>query len=226
MSTPYKSPYQTPYGTGGGPEPFSPASITGLEVWLDAADPGETTNQWTDQSGNGNNYTSASASEFPTFSGGVATFNGSSHYLTGPSLASLTAGSVFMRIKTAPGESFLSDSGGFWIGTAGADDHYTYGNTAYLGWGISSRPNCGVPPNPDIWHNLSTEVSAAGAYKVHSGGSQIHSSTQTPSWNTAPQIGKSKGNFFFYGEIRAICIYSKVLTAEERADLEVYLAAL
>jgi hypothetical protein len=228
MSNPYKSPYQIPYGTGGaGAAAFtSPASISGLVVWLDAADRGSTTNQWDDKSGNSNHYTSASAGNFPTFNSGAAVFNGSSTYLTGPSLASLTAGSVFMRIKTAPGESFTSNSGGFWIGTAPSDDHYTYGDTAYLGWGISQRPNCGVPSSADIWHNLSTEVSAAGAYKVHHAGALLHSSSQTPSWNTAPQIGKSKNNFWFYGDIKAVCIYNKVLSAEERTNLETYLAAL
>ena len=206
--------------------PFDPTSISGLQVWLDASDRGSTTNRWDDKSGNNNHYTAASAGEFPTFSGGVATFNGTSHHLDGPSLAGLTAGSVFIRIKKPGADPFDSTTGIAHFGTNGANNHYTYGGTIYIGFGINARPVWGTGGDELVWHNLSTEVSAAGAYKGHTHNVLRYSGTHAPSWNSAPTFGKSIGGFYLTADVKALCIYNKVLSTEERSSLETYLDEL
>ena len=74
---------------GGGmspPPPFTPASISGLQLWLDAADTatithsGGSVSQWDDKSGNGYHATQATgASQFTT---GVSYINGRNALLT------------------------------------------------------------------------------------------------------------------------------------------------
>jgi len=58
--------------TSGGSSAFSPASIAGLQLWLDASqivglNDGDAVGTWSDLSGNGNDATQATASKKPTF---------------------------------------------------------------------------------------------------------------------------------------------------------------
>jgi hypothetical protein len=215
-------------GAGAIGQTFSPASISGLQLWLDANDRGSTTNQWDDKSGNNNHYTAASAAQFPTFSGGIASFDGVQQYVSGPNhLSSLSAGSVFMRVKKDTAGGSGTNTGIAAFGTNGNNDHYIYGTSIYIGWGITNRPNWGVGGDELIWHNLSTEISSGGIYKGHTHNVQRYSAGgNTPSWRTTPSVGKSSGSYYFEGHIKAVVIYNKVLSTQERADLETYLDGL
>ena len=79
---------------------FLPTNISGLVLWLDAADRGTTTDQWDDKSGQDNHWTSTTG-QFPTFGSEGATFAGS-HRLRSTALATLNPSSaeIFMRLRS------------------------------------------------------------------------------------------------------------------------------
>ncbi len=63
---------QTAMQSGGGAAAWTPASIAGLQLWLDASqiaglNDGDAVATWTDLSGNSNNATQATASKQPTY---------------------------------------------------------------------------------------------------------------------------------------------------------------
>ena len=132
-----------------------------------------------------------------------------------------------MRLKRNPAQSSSgTDTGIAYFGTNGNNDHYIYGTSIYIGWGITGKPNCGAGGDEDIWHTVSTEVSSGGAYNLYTHNILRHSSSQTPSWQSAPTVGKSRTGYYWYGDIKAVVIYNKVLSTEERTDLQSYLDGL
>jgi hypothetical protein len=104
---------------------FSPASIPGLQLWLDGSEAstitqsGGNVSQWNDKSGNGNNATQATGSMQPTyvtnsFNGlNSLLFNGTSDFLLIPEISS-TQMTVFVTdiggTQTAPAVPFISDN--------------------------------------------------------------------------------------------------------------------
>lgn len=213
----------TPSGIVG----FQPTDISGLAVWLDADDRGSTTNQWDDKSGNSRHFNSPTADNFPTFSGGIATFDGVNDYLNGPSLASLTAGEVFCQIKKAVDPPVTGSKTGMWkFGTDTFQDHYQYtdGN-AYLGFGSNTRKNTGNPSqNTAVWHTLGI-ISISGEFTVYTN-STTHFTTasNTVAFSSAPTIGEA--GLFLDAQIKSFVLYNRKLTPSERTDVRDYMAGL
>ena len=69
---PFRRRIQTAMQSGGSPAAWTPASIAGLQLWLDASqitglNDGDAVATWSDLSGNGNHATQATASKRPTY---------------------------------------------------------------------------------------------------------------------------------------------------------------
>jgi len=84
---------------------FSPTSITGCQMWLDAADPSVVTiatgvSQWNDKSGNSNNLTQSTTGSQPTYASSLITF-ANDKYLNIPAtvLNNLPTWSLFFVIN-------------------------------------------------------------------------------------------------------------------------------
>ena len=215
-----------PIGIGAtiGQRLFSPTDLSGLNVWLDSANPGVTSDQWDDISGNNNHYTSGSG-QFPTFSAAGAYFDGATKYLTGPSLAGLTDGEIFIVLKNVQTGSFGTDSGIAHFGTHGGNNHYAYDTTMYLGFGITTRPAIGTIVTPTINHILNTHI-ASGTYTVRTHDVERYAGAATAGWNSAPTLGQSASGYYYYGWIKALLIFSRKLESAERIDMHTYLGNL
>jgi hypothetical protein len=206
----------------------------GLVVHLDAANRGTTDNQWDDLSGNDNHWTSA-AGQFPTFADGAATFNGSSEYLTGPDLSALTEGEVFILQKRyADNNDTGNNTGWTHLGNgAGDQDGFTYASGVYCEIGRQDRISLGNPTqDTSLYHVINvrsgtTAGDSGNPWEMYWDGVDFAGvGTNTVRFPAAPFIGKSHGFLYFQGSIKALLIYNRRLTTEERAVVNTYLAPL
>jgi hypothetical protein len=205
-----------------------PTDIDDCEIWLDASDRGSTTNQWDDKSGNTNHFTSDIAGEFPSFAGGVATFDGSNDHLDGPNLSALTEGEIFIVMKRYADNSEVGTNTG-WMHFGGdtQNDHFTYSASIYSDFGSSARKDCGNP-TPDIsqYHTINIWSAASDWQMNIDGGLLYNTATNTVSFPSATTLGKSDGVYYFQGDIKAFILFSRKLTTAERAQMEMYCANL
>jgi hypothetical protein len=107
----------------GGAAAWTPASLSGLKLWLDASVSGSITlsgsdvTQWDDQSGNGNNVVQATSARRPTYS--ATGFNGSK-----PGITCVAANSQFLR-NTSIG--FNSSTGYIFVVQTNSDSNPSNG---------------------------------------------------------------------------------------------------
>jgi len=107
--------------TSGGGSAFSPASIAGLQLWLDASqitglNDGDAVGTWADLSGNGNDATQATGSKKPTFETNelngrpVVRFDGVDDILQTPIFGQFPSkrGTLFLVYKATFGASYKS----------------------------------------------------------------------------------------------------------------------
>jgi hypothetical protein len=128
---PFRRRIQTAMQSGGGAAAFSPTDIAGLKLWLDASqitglNDGDAVSTWSDLSGNGRNFTQATASYRPTYKTNirgslpVVRFDGVDDYLAG-SWAGTTVKTVVVVLEitgaTPPFSAVnqLTHSGGGYI---------------------------------------------------------------------------------------------------------------
>lgn len=85
---------------------FSPLSLSGLTLWLDASDAssitlnGSTVSQWSDKSGNAKHAVQASATQQPSYTAGIVSFDGTDdNMLASDNLTSATASSMFIVLR-------------------------------------------------------------------------------------------------------------------------------
>lgn len=210
-----------------------PTQISDLELWLDASDRGVTTNQWDDKSGQGNHFTSPTAGNFPSFAGGIATFNGSSTYLTGPSgmMTGAGAGEIFLLQKRYADNSETGANTGwlsFGTHTDAFQDHFTYNATIYSGFGSTVRKTIGDPPaNIAAWH-VANMYSAPSDFYAAIDNDQIYgTSSNTVAWDAVSTIGASwSAGIFFQGDIKCVLVFRRKLTGFERQQVLAYLGTL
>jgi hypothetical protein len=214
---------------------FFPTSISGCRLWLDAAERGVTSNRWDDKSGNANHFTAPSAGEFPSFSAGVATFDGSNDYLTGPDFSSFTAGEVFVRIKKDADPAAGDSTAGLWrfgSGTGATNgDHYVYSDSnAYMSFGTTARKSTGNPSqSTTVWHTLNV-WSAASDFAVRTNTTTHYTTaTNTVGFISQAWLGKSYHtsiSLFLLGQIKQLVVYNRKLDSTERGFMDAYMAAI
>lgn len=211
-------------GTG-----FTPAAISGCRLWLDAAQPGSS-GRWDDLSGNGNHFVTGVNAALPTFSGGVASFDGTSQKLYGPSFASFTEGEIFYMMKRYQDDTATTYAGWQHFGTSTDSfmDHYTYAGTIYCGFGRGTRVTVGNPTQPtDAWTVINI-LSKASLWQFYMNEERMYNTTSnTPAFRSTPAIGGDYGGaLWFRGDMKGVILYNRVLTSLERAQVRGYLAGL
>jgi hypothetical protein len=103
---------------------WSPLSVSGLKLWLDANDTNSIIHQsnkisvWNDKSGNSNNATQSLSDKQPNFANGQVSFDGLNDILELPSMG--LSGDAMVIFSYTP----LNDSGYSVIGSSSNNDHW------------------------------------------------------------------------------------------------------
>ena len=212
---------------------FQPTDIPDLELWLDAADRGSTTNQWDDKSGKGNHFTSATADKFPTFAGGEAVF--ANDLLTGPDFSAFSEGELFAKVKLDAYPQISDYATGIWqfgdVVSGFDNDHYAWRSNGniYSAVGSTLRKNFLPSPTPTYTdYNVIDIISAPSDFEyLLNGASQFTDATNAVSFSVTPKIGESATTgYYLIGSIKALLLFKRKLTAEERAVVLAYMNTL
>lgn len=207
------------------PEISSLSEIPDLLIHLNAANRGSTALTWDDLSGNDNHFVASSASVFPSFSSGKASFGvGGQDYLTwdGWDGTGITGMEVFVILKRDPSATATGTDSGSFAYVCGGTDHYTYSNQIYNSFFSTSRKSCGTPAIDvdavfhvaNFWSenaNWGCRINDAVQYSVGS-----NTFNASPAANSLT-IGASSnsGGYYFYGEIAQVAFFSRKLTTTE-----------
>lgn len=209
---------------------FNPTKVDDLVLWLDAANRGTTSLQWDDRSGNGNHYTSPAAANFPSFSGGAAIFDGTNDYLDGPGYTSLTQAEMFILHKRYSNTNETGNNTGWNVfGWEQATEHFAYGGVIYCSFFTGTRKTCGDPAlNLANYHRVNIQ-SKAGSFVLRLNNTTQYSTasnTVNASRATSRLGASGLATYKFQGSIKAVLLYGRVLSADERAGVEAYLDSL
>ncbi len=220
-----------------------------LKLWLDAntvaSNNGLTITNWSDVSGNGNNFTSGNGASYlssgtngyPTFN-----FNGNSNYFERPYSADLSPTSLTMFTA-----SKSKSNGNYKCLISNRDDP---SGTATHGYILYASPSSNewqfwTGNTTSSWHNnprtASTTNSWAGimfqfdestnSKLINSSNNGSSSSNSSMTRNTSKPIrvgaGKNEStpDYYFYGEIGEIIMFDEVLSTVETIIVQNYLAA-
>lgn len=242
-------------GTGG-VAPFDPKSITGLTVWLKAdagitKDGSNLVSDWTDQSGNGNNFSQSSAGNKPTYTASAQnglpaiTFDGSSDYMTTAANVTLGTYSIFVVASRAVWANLTN--GGIWghnfatnglagraCGVVGSAFNFWQNNELFSvgnGYGNSQTPYA-VGPAGTLANN-SYNLIAAGNGSANSfirlnKASVVRAVTNATvtSSSTRMSLGTwylAGSSDFWNGKIAEVLIYNSVLSSSDITKVENYL---
>lgn len=231
---------------------FSPSSITGMQLWLDANDTtslvqnGPRISQWTDKAG-GKNFSNATSNDSPIFDSTLKQLIFSSNALTGPSVISTNQRFLnffaVWNVSTTTGATFqsvfeqnaLANSNGYRFMVYGSPFDSRTGNFYGInGYGTSPIPTGAFP----AFTVASTMVSFIGAQSDGTTFAVINRhngalySTQTITQanlnvsSAVTRLGRRVGGVEepFYGRLSEILLYSTVIGANQYQVLEGYLA--
>lgn len=221
------------------PSGFDPLSIAGLAVWLKASDlalaDGANVSTWPNP---GSLADAAAVGGFePKYraavNGGPAVEfinEGASvaDVLNLPDLSALTAGMVFVVIKTRADPPGSDDSTGLWrLGTSGLNTHFPYTDSIILdGTGTTARKTVGNPATPLTQFNVYDVRTASGSWEARLNGTSLFSTaTNTVGFSATPRIGQSNGTYFLDGWIKEFLIYNSALSSGDATAVRDYLKA-
>lgn len=220
----------------GGSAPFTPASISGLAVWLDSTkgvtQGGGKATAWADQSGNGRNWSAGSTGVI--YTAADAAFNGmpslggsgNSDTLTANATMSTimngaTAAEYFMVIKMASAASSFTNAG--W-GTSGSPSFFYFSSDSNIyDSAFSTVRNHWLPGQSVASAIVYNVFSSAGNYTANIGGVQSFT-TATNTYGvpaTAPTILTSGQN----ASMASLVVYEQVLSGAQRTNVLNYLTA-
>jgi hypothetical protein len=222
---------------------FSPDSLPGLALWLDAADAttltlsGSNVTQWRDKSGLGNTTTAIGGS--PTYSSNQINLNGSSTYLSGPYVNTTTTLTAFV---VATVNFSLGNYGEYYrllsVGTTAAPDY----NAAAYAAVIIHQPNStnigGYRNGAQNYVSVTTNTRflLVQQYNGSTGQLYLNGSTNTSvgssgsfstsSYSIGRDVGNEGGALYSYwpGSISEVLLFNVSLTQLERQQVEGYLA--
>jgi Concanavalin A-like lectin/glucanases superfamily/Beta-propeller repeat len=208
---------------------FTPSSLSGLALWLDAADAttltlsGSNVTQWNDKSGNGNNATGGIS---PSFSNSGVLFDGSTTYLSTPYSSSPSSETVFLVWKytgvTNAGK--LHDIIGTTVTNGrGIVMYDTLLDLRVDKWAVANYVLAtGVQINITFLSTvLNTGTAVSGSLNGNSQGSQA---TVSFSGGGTTNIGRGATQDWWQGYIYEVVIYNSVLSQTQRQQVEGYLA--
>jgi len=208
---------------------WSPSSITGLKVWLDANDTntftlnGSKITTWADKSGNSNNATGVNG-PILLQNPNTVSFNGNIQYLTTPYTAYAAAETTFVVYSLyADGQMSLVESsitGGRQLqNLSGKGTSLARNNQAWLAYGTVNSSTNTTYIGECLYNSSGINIYVNGAVSV--------SNTTNPAFTAGlTVIGGSPGqsNYYLNGTISEVLIYNSVLTADQRKLVEGYLA--
>jgi hypothetical protein len=214
---------------------WSPTSITGCSLWLDAADPatlslsGSSVTQWNDKSGNGRNATQGTPSQRPTFASSTVSFNATNSNVlalpdnTIPSGNSAYSSYFVMAPRSTDGVFLFSgnavnnQANGFFFNlTASHFNNYwlnadiiggtaTNGTRTLLGFVYTQNINRYLYQNGALQITTASSNRASGTGNNYIGAEVVR-------------------GFYATCDINEIIIYSTDSTASQRQQIEGYLA--
>lgn len=231
------------------PPPFSPLTISGLAVWLDAQKitglaAGAAVAQWNDLSGNARHATQGTGAAQPTYQTGAiggrpgVLFDSTDDWMTFGDvtfLDGLSAVSVFAALKnvgTGGAKMILSK----FNGTAGQQNIRCFMQSAGYGFEITNSGGTTVESyggtattRPQVYGGI---YDAAATF-VYANGVRGDTDAQTGVFanvTTVMRLGAdgSAGGVaqqFYNGYLGEVLLYTKALTAIERRQVEKYLGA-
>lgn len=220
---------------------MSPAYISGLQMWLDGNDPlasgvapsvGSSID-WYDKSGNKNDTEGFGTGGGPTFvSGGGISFNGSSQFCRTEYTAHAPTESIFVVFKT----NTLPPNDGASLKSLVDSD--TIGGRQFGLYSTNSSPS--LAKNNVVWLSVGNTTTVIGnkyiaectysssGISIYSTGNDSAATNTNPTFsNGITLIGAGKNiqtGWHFSGIIYEVLIYNKVVTSDERQNIEGYLA--
>ena len=227
---------------------FNPKSISGIQLWLDAADPSTITGTspvtaWRDKSGNGNNGTASGSPVLlaNSLNGSYPSiyFNGSSS-IAGATVVSGPTLTAFCILQTT--DTNLSTNGRLLsLSTPGQNDYNTnlticvflqfnptYICTSRAGGGTAGTILYDVPVGTSA---LVATTFAGNTSNTFYGNGSLFVNQTDPNWTTNFSITTycigtaiNPSNAWYKGRIGEIILYSTALTNPQRQQVEGYLA--
>jgi hypothetical protein len=230
--------------------PFSPRNITGLSLWLDAADQGSMTlsgsnvTQWNDKSGNEKHATAGGTT--PTYSSATRSIVfGGAGYFTNSSLSlPLSTRSVFIVCKQT---SRAADFEGIMLLSSPSDGSIDYDSSTTIPY-FASGSNVVVGDTAFSIYNRGTYVQNYRPYVLtplgiytdvfgSSSGTLYVNGTSNSTVADSSGLGTANGyilgarkfsgttlSTFLNGTINEILVYNTALTTSQRQQVEGYLA--
>lgn len=237
-------PFKTTHLSGFGARSINPATIPGLELWVDAgsevytdtsgttrAANGDTVALWKDRSGNGRDFSQSTSGARPTLATNVTNsrdvldFDGTSDFMTGGDLSGLTAGEGFMVLAA---DYNGGTSRGSWnFGSSSTDEsHYPFSDSkVYDNFGTTARKTVGNPtPDLTVFH-LYSVISVSGEWTAKINGTQIYTTaTNSVSFRSTLALGTDTASTRIGARIAEILVYNAKLSTADRTALHTYLA--
>jgi hypothetical protein len=211
---------------------FNPKSISGIAVWLDAADTSynASTGTWTDKSGNGRDFSQGTPNNRPIFS--AVTQNGRTLLEFDGGNDQLTQGSNFLQVANCTLFAAFRRLGGTFgsvissVGAADSSPSILMDSSRGVVRGFTNFSQSNVA-EVDSFCVLAGTVNA-GASTIWINGTQRDSDVVTGTLDTS-QTTTSIGTYrqaasnYMNGYIGEIIAYTRVLTTDERRRVESYL---
>jgi hypothetical protein len=211
--------------------PWSPRLITGLNVWLDGADPlgtgtppanGATVSTWADKSGNTNNTTSVVGTPTYSSTSGIV-LNGSSYF-------NLPNGSIPFNNTSYTIYSVVNVTSGGWFGAGAGGGSQSLairheGSSIRVYWFYNDLTTT-ITPSTGTTFLFATQYQTGGQRTIFINGTAAGSDTPgTRSQpNTGNLIGTTTDGNVMTGSIRDILVYNTNHTTLQRQQMEGYLA--
>ena len=207
---------------------FAPSSISGLALWLDAADSasltlsGSSVTRWNDKSGNGYIVSGASPSQ-PTYTTDTISFNGS-QLLTTTYTSFPAAESIFMIVNAS-----TTGEGNFLHGNQVGGRQLFINGSSFLETAKSSSGSLLTAGNIALNNIILIETTNSGTSLSHFINGIIQglptSVTAYSGSGTTTTIGaRSSRSSGLNGSIHEIVIFNSALSTTQRQQIEGYLA--
>jgi len=224
----------------GGSSAFTPASIPGLQLWLDASqivglNDGDPVATWNDVSGNGFDFVQGTGSARPTYKTGILNgkpivrFDGVDDKLTRANFITSAASTTFAVVTRSGGSAFqevvvLGASGGStgWVVLSASAAGGAGGNWGvYQGGWVESLTNLS-----GVWKTIRYNTDGASAFTLTTNNGTPESKTGSgfATINTST-VGGDEYNQMLTGDIAAILHYNRQLTTDEMNSVENWLLA-
>lgn len=232
---------------------WNPASISGLELWLDADDSetitlnATTVSSWNDKSGNGYNVSQGTASYQPTYSTAqlngrnVVTFDGNNDHILNDSLASVASGNdvpitmfvVFKQLSSGTNEY------GVVFGSSSSIQPLFCMMTNSNQLAAQQRTDAGTltaaysSVSSTSAYRVQSIVLSSSNLTVYNNGTSVATSSFTPAQTSFDTFtigawrrsGSMNGVAFLHCDIAEVIIYNSALSTSDRNSVEDYLSS-